>query len=72
MYYTAESYVKEFMDGIIARNPGENEFHQRDWDLNGTLTIDNGLVITPYFPLNNTLSGFGGTFNGGSHSGKEG
>lgn len=35
----------------------------RDWDLNGTLTIDNGLVITPYFPLNNTLSSFGGTFN---------
>jgi len=28
MYYTAESYVKDFMDGIIARNPGENEFHQ--------------------------------------------
>ena len=28
MYYTAENYVKAFMEDIVSRNPGEHEFHQ--------------------------------------------
>ena len=30
----------------------------RDWDLKGRFTVDKGFVITPYFPLRNTLQGF--------------
>ena len=30
----------------------------RDWDLKGRFTVKNGTVMTPYFPLRNTLQGF--------------
>lgn len=30
----------------------------RDWDLKGRFTVKNGTVMTPYFPLRNTLRGF--------------
>ncbi len=30
----------------------------RDWDLKGSMGVDKGLVITPHFPLKNTLNGF--------------
>ncbi len=36
--------------------------YMRDWDLSGHLQVDSGLVITPYFPLNNRLSAFDGSF----------
>ena len=30
----------------------------RDWDLKGQFKVENGIVMTPYFPLRNTLDGF--------------
>ena len=30
----------------------------RDWDLKGRFTVKEGAVMTPYFPLRNTLQGF--------------
>ena len=30
----------------------------RDWDVKGQFTVEKGSVITPYFPLRNTLQGF--------------
>ena len=30
----------------------------RDWDLKGQFTVEKGSVMTPYFPLRNTLQGF--------------
>lgn len=30
----------------------------REWDLNGQISVSNGNVITPYFPVNNALKGF--------------
>lgn len=30
----------------------------RDWDLKGSISVSNGLVLTPHFPLRNTLKGF--------------
>ena len=30
----------------------------RDWDLKGQFTVEGGNVMTPYFPLRNTLNGF--------------
>ena len=30
----------------------------REWDLNGQISVSNGNVITPYFPINNALKGF--------------
>lgn len=37
--------------------------HFREWDFNGMLSVDKGMLITPYFPLKNTLQGFEGHFN---------
>lgn len=30
----------------------------RDWDLNGDFKVGRGMIMTPYFPLRNTLNGF--------------
>ena len=30
----------------------------RDWDINGQISVKNGNLITPYFPINNNLKGF--------------
>lgn len=30
----------------------------RDWDLKGSINVGRGMVMTPYFPLRNTLRGF--------------
>ena len=30
----------------------------RDWDLKGRMGVKNGIVVTPYFPLRNSLKGF--------------
>ena len=30
----------------------------REWDLDGGMEVDRGMVMTPYFPLRNTLGGF--------------
>lgn len=35
----------------------------REWDLNGNISIKKGMLLTPYFPLRNTLQGFEGHFN---------
>ena len=34
----------------------------RDWDLNGRFSIARGMLMTPYFPLRNSLRGFDLTF----------
>ena len=50
--------------GDINFNLGEG-FNQymRDWDIGGRLQVDSGLVITPYFPLNNRIIAMDGSFN---------
>ena len=30
----------------------------REWDLNGNLSVEKGMLMTPYFPLRNHLNGF--------------
>ncbi len=35
----------------------------QDWDFSGNLTLGNGLVITPYFPLETRVSDVSGSFN---------
>ena len=35
----------------------------REWDLNGRLTVGKSYVMTPHFPLRNTLNGFELSFN---------
>lgn len=35
----------------------------REWDLNGKIALGKGMLITPYFPLRNSLQGFEGHFN---------
>ena len=35
----------------------------REWDLNGTLSVGNGMVMTPYLPLRNKLNSFKGHFS---------
>lgn len=39
------------LDGALAR-------YFREWDINGGLKVEKGMVMTPYFPLRNTLGGF--------------
>ena len=35
----------------------------RDWDLDGRFSIEKGMLMTPYFPLRNSLQGFDLTFS---------
>ena len=35
----------------------------REWDLNGNISVERGLLATPYFPLRNSLQGFNGHFD---------
>lgn len=35
----------------------------REWDINGKLAVDKGMLMTPHFPTRNTLTGFEGYFN---------
>lgn len=35
----------------------------RDWRVNGKLSMDKGMLMTPYFPIRNSLQGFEGYFN---------
>lgn len=35
----------------------------REWDLNGNISVGTGLVMTPQFPLRNSLKGFSCSFN---------
>ena len=37
--------------------------YMRDWDISGKLQVDSGQVITPYFPLDNRILSFDGSFN---------
>ena len=37
--------------------------HFREWDFNGMISMEKGMLITPYFPLRNSLLGFEGHFN---------
>ena len=37
--------------------------HFREWEMNGKLAVGKSLVMTPLFPLRNTLSGFELSFN---------
>ncbi len=35
----------------------------RDWDITGNIDLAEGLVITPYYPLDNRITGFSGKFS---------
>lgn len=38
----------------------------REWDVNGDINIKRGALITPYFPLRNTIRGFDAAFDNNS------
>lgn len=44
------------LDETIAR-------HFREWNFNGMLSVEKGMLMTPYLPLRNSLQGFEGHFN---------
>ena len=50
-----DDFRKQDIDIRLDRTLAE---YFREWDLNGSMTVDKGMVMTPYFPLRNTLGGF--------------
>ena len=46
MIYSAENYLKGFMDSVVVRNPGEKEFHQAVGEVAGSLAAY--IVERPY------------------------
>ena len=46
MILSAEKFYKDFMDGVLARNPGEKEFHQAVGEVAGSLA--DYIVERPY------------------------
>ena len=54
---------KDFRKKDISIRLGESvSKYINDWDLAGSIRIKEGKVITPYFPLDNSLSGLNGKF----------
>ncbi|HCQ72224.1 MAG TPA: hypothetical protein DIT75_02320, partial [Rikenellaceae bacterium] len=53
---------KDFEKNDIKIQLGESlAGYVKDWDINGEIIVAEGLVITPYFPLENRITGFQGT-----------
>lgn len=53
---------KDFEKNDIKIQLGESlAGYVKDWDISGEITVAEGLVITPYFPLENRITGFQGT-----------
>lgn len=55
---------KDFEKNDIKIQLGESiAGYVRDWDIAGSLDVAEGLVISPYFPLDNRITGFSGRFS---------
>lgn len=59
-YMKEEDFYKKDISFNISESMAK---YVRDWNLSGSLKIDAGLFITPYFPLKNTFSAMEGSFN---------
>ena len=55
-----KDFRKSDIDIRLDRETGK---YLMDWDIKGTMDLEKGLVITPYFPLRNRLSDIHGTFD---------
>ncbi len=54
---------KDFEKSDIKIQIGESVANYvRNWDISGEINVDEGLVISPYYPLDNRLTGFKGRF----------
>lgn len=55
---------KDFEKSDIRIQLGESFANYiRDWDITGNIDLAEGLVITPYYPLDNRITGFSGKFS---------
>lgn len=55
---------KDFEKSDIKIQLGESFANYiRDWDITGDIDLAEGLVITPYYPLDNRITGFSGKFS---------
>ena len=54
-WMTEEDFQKQDIDISLDKTLAR---YFREWDLNGGLEVEKGMVMTPYFPLRNTLRGF--------------
>ena len=55
---------KDFEKSDIKIQLGESFANYiRDWDITGNIDLAEGLVITPYYPLDNRITGFSGKFS---------
>lgn len=54
---------KDFEKNDIRIQLGESVANYlRNWDISGEISVAEGLVISPYYPLNNRITGFNGRF----------
>ncbi len=55
---------KDFEKSDIKIQLGESlADYIKNWDITGHINVDEGLVISPYYPLDNRITGFSGTFS---------
>lgn len=54
-WMTEEDFQKQDIDISLDKTLAK---YFREWDLNGGLKVEKGMVMTPYFPLRNILGGF--------------
>ena len=54
-WMTEEDFMKQDIDIRLDQNLAK---YFREWDMKGRMSVDKGRVMTPYFPLRNTLNGF--------------
>ncbi|MDT3356022.1 MAG: hypothetical protein LIR35_00310 [Bacteroidota bacterium] len=59
-YLQEKDFRKSDLDIRVDENLAN---YVRNWSLNGKMEIKDGYLITPYFPLRNTIENVGGTFN---------
>jgi hypothetical protein len=63
---------KDFEKNDIKIQLGESiSNYIKTWDIDGNVSLAEGLVITPYYPLDNRIAGFSGTFSNNSIELKE-
>ncbi len=55
---------KDFEKSDITIQLGESMVNYiKNWDITGHINVAEGLVISPYYPLDNRITGFSGTFS---------
>ena len=56
---SADEFASRDLDISLSRSLAQ---YVRDWDVEGKISLDNGRIILPSFPLRNTVSGVAGSF----------